>query len=565
MAVSVSISRGVTWTSLLCIRSAPRRRGSPPAAGGGRSRELSAVLGAGGILTAISQVSIVPLLPDLPRLTGASASNVSWLLTVTLLVGAVVTPLFGRAGDIFGKRRMLLIALGMLTTGSILCALTSNIWLLIPARGLQGACLAVVPLSISILRDELPPERVGSAVALMSATVGIGAALGVPFASLIIEFADWHVMFWVTGGLGLADLILAALLVRESKVRTPARFDIPGAVGLALGLLCLLLALSKVADWGFTSPRFGVLTLAAVVILAGWTRWQLRVAEPLVDLRLARRPAVLAPNVAALLIGFSFYANSLSTAQLVQVPTETGYGLGLSVFASGLCLLPGGVAMFALSPVAARITASRGPRTTLLLGASAVHQREPVDDRGGGGGGRSWDGAGLLGHADADHECGSPHPDGRGQRPQRPAAHGRAGVVQRRGRRAAQPPHDDDLGGGGAEPRRLPDRLRDGRRGRGARPRGGLSGARPGPCRRSHAQAGRWPAADRRHRPRGRRANGRAGASAAATPGCAPVSPARQGRQGDDHGVTAAQRRWCGETVMPGGLDGAGMGTVRRR
>ncbi|WP_261563371.1 MFS transporter [Frankia tisae] len=347
--------------------------GSPAtAAGGGRSRELSAVLGAGGILTAISQVSIVPLLPDLPRLTGASASNVSWLLTVTLLVGAVVTPLFGRAGDIFGKRRMLLIALGMLTTGSILCALTSNIWLLIPARGLQGACLAVVPLSISILRDELPPERVGSAVALMSATVGIGAALGVPFASLIIEFADWHVMFWVTGGLGLADLILAALLVRESKVRTPARFDIPGAVGLALGLLCLLLALSKAADWGFTSPRFGVLILAAVVILAGWTRWQLRVAEPLVDLRLARRPAVLATNAAALLIGFSFYANSLSTAQLVQVPTETGYGLGLSVFASGLCLLPGGVAMFALSPVAARITASRGPRTTLLLGASAL-------------------------------------------------------------------------------------------------------------------------------------------------------------------------------------------------
>ncbi|WP_235826421.1 MFS transporter [Candidatus Frankia alpina] len=372
MAVSVSISRGVTWTSLPCIRSAPRRRGSPPAAGGGRSRELSAVLGAGGLLTAISQVSIVPLLPDLPRLTGASASNVSWLLTVTLLVGAVVTPLFGRAGDIFGKRRMLLIALGMLTTGSILCALTSNIWLVILARGLQGACLAVVPLSISILRDELPPERVGSAVALMSATVGIGAALGVPFASLIIEFADWHVMFWVTGGLGLADLILAALLVRESKVRTPARFDIPGAVGLALGLLCLRLALSKVADWGFTSPRFGVLILAAVVILAGWTRWQLRVAEPLVDLRLARRPAVLAPNAAALLIGFSFYANSLSTAQLVQVPTETGYGLGLSVFASGLCLLPGGVAMFALSPVAARITASRGPRTTLLLGASAL-------------------------------------------------------------------------------------------------------------------------------------------------------------------------------------------------
>ncbi|WP_243407580.1 MFS transporter [Frankia canadensis] len=346
--------------------------GRVSAANPGRSRRLAAVLGAGGTLVAISQMCIVPLLPDLPRLTGASAADVSWLVTVTLLVGAVVTPLFGRAGDIFGKRRMLLVALGMLTAGSALCASTSSIWLLVLGRGLQGACLAIVPLSISILRDELPPERVGSAVAMMSATVGTGAALGVPFAALIVQVADWHVLFWVTGVLALTDLVLAWLIVRDSPVRAPARFDLPGAVGLAAGLLCLLLALSKGADWGFVSPRFLGLLLAAAVILAGWARWQLRATDPLVDLRVARRPAVLAPNIAALFVGFSFYANSLSTAQLVQVPRQTGYGLGLSVFASGLCLLPGGVAMVALSPAAARITATRGPRATLLLGTSAL-------------------------------------------------------------------------------------------------------------------------------------------------------------------------------------------------
>lgn len=341
---------------------------APAPARTARSRRLAAVLGVGGTLTALAQMSIVPLLPTLPRLTGASVSDVSWLLTATLLVGAVVTPLFGRAGDIFGKRRMLLIALATLTIGSLLCAVTSQLWLLIVGRGLQGACLAVVPLSISILRDELPPERVGGAVAMMSVTVGIGAGLGVPFAAMIIQFADWHVMFWATAALAVADLLAAWLIVRESPVRAPARFDLPGAIGLAAGLLCLLLALSKAAAWGLTSMRLAGALIAAVVILTGWARWQLRATDPLVDLRLACRRAVLTPNLAALLVGFSFYANSLSTSQLVQIPRDTGYGLGLSVLASGLCLLPGGVAMVLLSPLSARITARRGPRVTLLAG-----------------------------------------------------------------------------------------------------------------------------------------------------------------------------------------------------
>jgi MFS family permease len=365
-----------TGTGICGVGEPDLRSGEGGGRGGGeragRSRRLAAVLGAGGMLVAASQMCIVPLLPDLPRLTGASPSQASWLVTITLLVGAVVTPLFGRAGDIVGKRRMLLVALAMLGVGSVLCASTSRIWLLIPARGLQGMCLAVVPLSISILRDELPPERVGGAVAMMSATVGTGAALGMPATALIVHLVDWHALFWVTGALAVADLVLVRRIVPDSPVRDRARFDLPGALGLAVGLSSLLVALSRGVAWGPASPRLLGLVLVAAVVLAGWARRQLRVTDPLVDLRLARRPAVLAPNVAALLVGFSFYANALSTAQLVQVPTDTGYGLGLSMSASGLCLLPGGVVMVALSPLAARITATRGPRATLLLGTSVL-------------------------------------------------------------------------------------------------------------------------------------------------------------------------------------------------
>ncbi|MEV4788844.1 MFS transporter [Streptomyces tuirus] len=344
----------------------------PPSASTRRERLTVPVLAFGGILMAVMQTVVVPLLPDLPRLTGASAGTVSWMVTATLLSGAVLTPVLGRAGDMYGKRRVLMAALGLMTAGSVLCALTSDIAVLIAARALSGAAAAVVPLSISILRDELPPERRGSAVALMSSTVGVGAALGLPLAAVIVQYANWHTMFWVTSALGAAGVTLVWWAVRESPVREPGRFDIPGTIGLATGLVCLLLGVSQGGQWGWGSARVVGLFAAAVVVLAVWSWQQLRAERPLVDLRLVGQPRVGLSHVAALLAGFAFYANTLVTAQLVQAPAATGYGLGLSIVATGLCLLPGGIVMLLLSPVSARISAARGPRITLALGAAVI-------------------------------------------------------------------------------------------------------------------------------------------------------------------------------------------------
>lgn len=349
---------------------------SPPGASAGatrvRDRLTIPVLAAGGILMAVMQTVVVPLLPDLPRLTGSSAGAVSWMVTATLLSGAVLTPVLGRAGDMYGKRRVLTAALSLMTVGSVMCALSSDIGVLIAARALQGAAASVVPLSISILRDELPPARRGSAVALMSSTVGIGAALGLPLAAVVVQYADWHTMFWLTSLLGALGVTAVWWAVKESPVREPGRFDVLGALMLAVGLTCLLLGVSQGGQWGWGSLRVLGLFLGAAVVLALWWWQQLHTAQPLVDLRLVTRPRVGLSHVAALLTGFAFYANSLVTAQLVQAPEATGYGLGLSIVATGLCLLPGGVTMLLFSPLSARISEKRGPRITLALGAAVI-------------------------------------------------------------------------------------------------------------------------------------------------------------------------------------------------
>ncbi|MGA4539514.1 MFS transporter [Uniformispora flossi] len=361
------------------LDAAPDRSGAAPGpagpaadAGGLRTRLIVPVLAFGGILMAVMQTVVVPMLPELPAQTGSSRSTVSWMLTATLLTGAVLNPVLGRAGDMYGKRPVLIGSLAAMTVGSALCAVTSDIRILIAARALQGSAAAVVPLATSILRDVLPSRRIGSAVALMSSTVGIGAALGLPLASVVLERADWHVLFWVTTGLGLLGVAASWWVVPASPVRSPGRFDVLGAVLLATGLVGILLALSKGADWGWTSPPVLGLSVGGLLVLAVWGWQQLRCRVPLVDVRLAARRTVLLPHIAALLTGFAFYANWLSTAQLVQAPEGTGYGLGASAVVASLCLVPGGLTMVVLSPVSARISAARGARWTLLLGTLVI-------------------------------------------------------------------------------------------------------------------------------------------------------------------------------------------------
>ncbi|MGW5720420.1 MFS transporter [Amycolatopsis sp. NPDC003865] len=339
----------------------------------GRSgRAIVVVLASCGLVASFMQTLVVPLIPVFPRLLNASAADASWVVTVTLLAASVSTPVSGRLGDLYGKRRMILVSLGLLIAGSVVSATTSALAFHIVGRGLQGCAMGVIPLGISIMRDELPAERVGGAISLMSATLGVGGAIGLPVAAVVAENADWHVLFWMAAGLGLFFALLIVKFVPESPLRTPAPFDYFGAFGLAAGLVCLLLPVVKGATWGWTSTATLAFAAAAVVILLTWGAYQLRRRDPLVDLRVSARRPVLFTNLASIMVGFSMYAMALSFPQLLQAPASTGYGLGQTMVESGLALAPNGLVMMLLSPVSARLIARFGPRPTLMTGALVI-------------------------------------------------------------------------------------------------------------------------------------------------------------------------------------------------
>ncbi|MGW5330526.1 MFS transporter [Streptomyces sp. NPDC004014] len=337
-----------------------------------RPNAVVVVLALAGITVSLMQTLVIPIVPELPVYLDAPASDAAWAVTATLLAAAVATPVAGRLGDMFGKRRMLMVSLVLLVAGSVVCALSDSLVPMIAGRTLQGLAAAVVPLGISVMRDELPPERLAGSTALMSASLGVGGALGLPAAAFVADRFDWHVLFWTSATLGVVALALVAALVPESLVRSGGRFDLPGSLGMAVGLVSLLLAVSKGAEWGWGSGTTLGLFALAVVVLAAWGRYELRTPEPLVDLRTTARRQVLFTNLASIAFGFSMFAMSLVLPQLLQLPTQTGYGLGKSMLTAGLVMAPQGLVMMATAPVSALITRSRGPKTTLMTGAVVV-------------------------------------------------------------------------------------------------------------------------------------------------------------------------------------------------
>ncbi|MCX4904812.1 MFS transporter [Streptomyces sp. NBC_00878] len=338
-----------------------------------RSGGVVGILAFAGIVAAITQTLVVPLIGELPTLLDTSASNASWVITATLLAAAVATPVAGRLGDMYGKRRMLLISLIPLIVGSVVCALSSSVIPMITGRGLQGLGMGVVPLGISLLRDVVPAEKLGSSIAIMSASMGVGGALGLPFSAAIAENASWRVLFWVVAVLAFAVATLIWFVVPAGKENTAAgSFDLLGAAGLGVALVCLLLGVSKGADWGWGSGTTLGLLGTAVVVLLAWGWWELRTREPLVDLRVTARPQVLMTNAASILVGFAMYAQSLVVPQLLQLPEATGYGLGQSMLAMGLWMAPAGLMMMVMSPIGAKLSAASGPKVTLTVGALII-------------------------------------------------------------------------------------------------------------------------------------------------------------------------------------------------
>jgi MFS family permease len=303
-----------------------------------------------GLLVAVVSSLGSPLVPTIAHDYGVSLGSAQWSLTLTLLVGAIISPTVGRLGDGPHRLQVLVGSLGVVSVGSVLAALPGlGFAFLLIGRGMQGVGLALLPLAMSVARDHLDPDRSRSTLAVLSVTAVVGVGLGYPITGLLAEHLSFHAGFWLAAVLGLVAMVLAALVVPRSGHRPPQHFDLPGALLLGTALAGLLVCLSEGETWGWTSARLIGLVIVSAALLAGFVWHELRSPAPLVDLRLMRHRTVLTANVTGLLAGVGMYMLLSMIVRYVQTPKSTGYGLGASVVVAGLALLPMSIASFCTS------------------------------------------------------------------------------------------------------------------------------------------------------------------------------------------------------------------------
>jgi MFS family permease len=233
----------------------------------------------------LQQTMVLPALPALQHDLHTTTTWSTWIFTGFLLSSAVLTPLIGKLGDQHGKERLLAISLVIFLAGCIGAASAWDIWSLIGFRILQGAGGAVFPLSFAIVSDEFPREKTGQAIGTISAVFGASGGLGLPLSGLIVDHLSWRWLFVIAAVVVAAATVAVIAVVPESPIKTPSRLDLPGAALLTFVLVAFLLAISEGQRWGWGSARTLGLLGAAAVALAVWIPVELRVPEPLVDMR----------------------------------------------------------------------------------------------------------------------------------------------------------------------------------------------------------------------------------------------------------------------------------------
>jgi EmrB/QacA subfamily drug resistance transporter len=321
-----------------------------------------------GTAFAVMQTLVIPALPFFRREFGTSQADTTWLVTGFLLSSSVLTPLLGKLGDMYGKKRVMVSCLAIFGGGSLAAAVGGSLAWLVACRVVQGAGAAVFPLAFGIIRDEFAAEERGVAIGLMSSVFGLGGGLGLVGSGFVLDALSWPWLF-VIGGIPV--LVAAALIwafVPESPVRRGGRPDFLGAAVFSAALVALLLGVTKGEQWGWFSMGIIALFATSAVVFAAWIAIERRVPEPLVDLRTLANPAMALTNAATVLVGFSLTAFFVLMPAFVQVPT---FGYDASLPQAGLYFIPSAVAMIVCGPAAGWLGTRFGHAVALRIGLAA--------------------------------------------------------------------------------------------------------------------------------------------------------------------------------------------------
>ena len=372
------------------VTASPTAAVEEPRVNARRGAAILILLASAALMVNYVETMLVPALPTLVAFfDGVPYTTIAWVVSAYLLVGVSTTPLFAKLGDIYGKKRILLLVLSLYAVAVAITGFTPQIasaagldrlhavYLLIATRGIQGVGLAMFPLAFAMVGEELPPAQVAQAQGLIAAMFAIGAALGLFGGAWVIQTYGWQDAYHLVIPFAAVIVGTTYLTLPESRHRLAVRLDVPGAALLGGALATLLLGLTQGPSWGWGAVAavrlggvpFGVpelFALAAALALGFYAR-ERTAAEPMVRLERFRERNLAISYFAALLIGVSLFLGFVGLTIYVETPIV---GLGRSIFAFGVLSLPTTMSMLVAAPFVGRAITRFGPKPVMILGSA---------------------------------------------------------------------------------------------------------------------------------------------------------------------------------------------------
>jgi MFS family permease len=321
------------------------------------------------IVSSIESSMMLLALPRLMEAFDSNAADVSWVITAFLLVGAVSAAICGRLGDIYGRRRLLIILLLVSVIGSIVSISTGTLVGVVVGRAIQGVAGGILPLCFGIAREHLPAKRVPMAIALIAATAMLAAAIGGLISGVVLDNLDWHYLFVVAGVIAVVAAVACFALPTSRIVARVERIDYVGAALFTVAIALILLGLTRSATWTWADARTIGCVVGGVVVMAAWIGWELRQDSPMINIRMFARRKLALSLTAMIVLATGVLGGATVILPLIYVtPVDAPVGLGLTATAAGAFGAGATLIAFAAAPISGRIASRAGARAALLVG-----------------------------------------------------------------------------------------------------------------------------------------------------------------------------------------------------
>jgi EmrB/QacA subfamily drug resistance transporter len=317
-----------------------------------------------GAFMSILDTSIVNVAtPTMMNVFNADPNSIQWVSTIYMLALGVVIPLSGWLGDLLGFKRLYILSMATFVAGSLLCALAWDLNSLIGARVIQAIGGGMImPTTMAMIYRMVPRDKIGSGMGIFGIALLVAPAIGPTLGGYLVEYVDWRWIFTINLPIGVIGMLLALFILPEFQSKHPGKLDIGGAVTSATALFCLLLALTKGSDWGWTDEKTLLLFCVSFFSFVLFIYLELTSTNPLLDLRVFKYPSFTLANLTIIVTMIGMFSG------LFFLPLFLQSIRGIGAMETGLLMMPGALLSGLMMPIIGRLFDKIGARPLVILG-----------------------------------------------------------------------------------------------------------------------------------------------------------------------------------------------------